>query len=412
MVLMAILMVLVLLMTALTIDASGWFVTHHRAQVSADAAALGAANCLVTGSSTNTTDTNYCASGSDTTRASGVATTIGQSNAVPVSGTVHYGTNTAGTITAVTVTTATTAPAYFGGISPTVSASAVASITSTVQDCSTAGSGCLMFYVASNSCSGTPAPITIQTGNSVIFNGGIFTNGYIDASKGSAVTFNGPVTYGSGTTCAAKTVFKSGTTFNSGAAVQQTVDRGTTVSPNWLLNYATQFPACSGTACTGPSGTPSYCTYAAASFSTYKGPGVYCAYGTADVTNPATWTNSTISFGTLTGGSATVTLIGGAITLSNNSTYTAYWTNVVAYALGMGSATSSTPAFSGVGGGLTFTGDVFCPNGGISLTGGNVNFTGFLQTLTLQDKGGAQVGRGPAFVGGATIAGGSDRLSQ
>ena len=40
-----------------------------------------------------------------------------------------------------------------------------------------------MFYVASNSCSGTPAPITIQTGNSVSFDGGIFTNGYIDATE-------------------------------------------------------------------------------------------------------------------------------------------------------------------------------------------------------------------------------------
>ncbi len=52
--------------------------------------------------------------------------------------------------------------------------------------------------------------------------------------------------------------------------------------------------ACSGSGCTGPGGTPSYCTYAAANYSTNPtNPGIYCAYGaSATPGDPTTWTGT------------------------------------------------------------------------------------------------------------------------
>lgn len=419
----------VIVIAALAIDVSSWYQKHHQAQVSADAAALAAANCLLKSNSTSTA-ANNCATATDTTHASNVATTIAQTNAVPITGSVAYGTSPAGVITNVTVTTATSAPSFFanvGGIlSANISARSVAKLTWTFQNCTTigdqAGGGCLMFYAASNSCAagqGTAA-IYMHIGQSDVLNGGIFSNGSIDDSKGNGGTINAPVTYGAGSQCSLSPPGNGNTSFKGNAdtkgATQQTTNRGSPSNPNWPIDYSTYFPACSGTSCGGPGGTPSYCTYAQSSFSAYQGSGVYCAYGTGTKSDPSTW-NGTIAFPSNQGSTATplsVTLIAGNISLSSNSVYKAYSNNLFAYAACSSSTCSNSqaPYFSAVGGGLTYTGDVFVPNGQASYTGGNVNFTGMTEAQTIVDLGGDQTGDGPAFDGGAQLVPGNSSLTQ
>lgn len=409
-------MFVVIAIAAAAIDIATWYQKHHQAQVSADAAALAAANCLSRESSMNTS-TNTCTAPTDTSSASGVATTMAQMNSIPAQS-VSFGKNSTGTVTSVTVTTATQAPPLFarlaGITSANIAARAVAAVTWKFTDCTTAASGCLMFYAAANTCSSSAPAISIQVGQSDNFNGGILTNGNIDDTYGNGGTFNGPVTYGAGSACSTSTGstnFKG--TLNAGST-QQSTDYGTSTSPNWLINYAAQFPACGTTstyACTGPYNTPSYCTYAGASFSpTSVTNGVYCAYGTsANHSDPATW-NGAISLPSGTGTSTSpisVTLIGGTVALGSNSVYKPYMNNLIAYVTGTGSG-----AFTATGGNLTFAGDAFVPNGGAALTGGNVNFNGFIQAQTILDNGGDQTGQGPSYSGGSTLLPGSDSLSQ
>lgn len=107
-------MFLILLIAAFAIDLAQWYQKHHQAQVSADAAALAAANCLAHGVCTNTSSTGDAAA---------TATTLAGKNQVPVAGSVTISNNQ------VTVTTATAAPVEFGsvfGFNPTASARAVA----------------------------------------------------------------------------------------------------------------------------------------------------------------------------------------------------------------------------------------------------------------------------------------------
>jgi hypothetical protein len=401
---------LVLAMAAFAIDVAQWYQQHHQAQVSADASALAAANCLANESSANT-GTNSCTTPMDTTRAGNVATSIASANNVPIQS-VTYGTSTSGTsttITSVTVKTATTPANFFSGLvgARSIGATASASVSQGSSDCTSAGNGCLLFYAAKSSCSANAAAITIQVGNSVSFNGGILTNGYVDDSAGNGGTFNGPISYGAGNGCATKDTFKSGSTFTDGMPTAQTTNLGSSSTPNWPLDYSTIFPACSsgGTyQCTGPNGTPSYCTYAAANYTTTTSNGVYCAYGTsATKSDPATWNGSIVG-----GNSGSVTLIGGTITLNSNTVLTAYSHNLIAYAT---SSSSSTAAFTGTGGNLTWTGDIFAPNGLAAITNGNVNFTGFVEAQTITDNGGDQTGGGPNWSGGPTAFPGSDTLT-
>lgn len=410
-------MLVILLIAALAIDVSSWYQKHHQAQVAADSAALAAADCLLQNNSTSTTSTSTCQTATDTTRASSVATTIAQTNSVPIAGSVTYGTSPTGVVTNVTVTTATSSPSFFaraaGILSANISARAVASLNWTFHDCPAAGSGCLMFYAASDSCgTGSNAAIQMQIGSSDTLNGGIFTNGSVDDSKGNGGSITGPVTYGTGSTCQTNTSFKANAD-KQGAVQQSPSNRGSAANPNWPIDFSTDFPACS-TDC-GSGGTPSYCTYSATKFTAYQGAGVYCAYGSGTASTPSTW-NGTISFPSGTGTSsspASVTLIGGNIALSSNSTYTAYSQNLFAYAACTSACKNGqNPYFSAVGGGLTFSGDVFVPNGQASFTGGNVNFTGFTEALTIIDLGGNQTGDGPSFSGGPQLIPGSSTLSQ
>lgn len=416
-------MFVVIMIAAFAIDLSSWYQKHHQQQVAADAAALAAANCLANQSSANTGG-NTCTSPTDSTDAGGVATSIAGTNQANTA-TASYANTTQGATSAiknVTVTTSAPDSTFFSrllGLSPTATATAVASVYTNAKDCTTSGAGCLMFYAASNSCS-TPA-ITFQTGNSMSLNGGILANGPIDDSKGNGGNFGGYISYGSGATCNTNTNLKNGTTFVH-QPTQQIVDYGSSTTPNWPINYAADYPACSGsgsapTNCTSSPttnnpvvGTPNYCTYASLSVAvsspwTTTGNGVYCAVGTGTPANPATW-NGVVAGGT----SGSVTMIGGTV-LFQGGTLSPYANNLLAYAVSSAGCSATTPAFNATGGNTAWTGDVFVPNGCAAMSGGNVTFTGFVQAQTILYLGGTSTGDGPTYTGGAGRFYGSDALS-
>ncbi len=408
-------MFVVIMIAAFAIDLSSWYQKHHQQQVAADAGALAAANCLANQSAGNGGG-NTCTSASDTTDAGGVATSIADTNQANTA-TASFANTTQGAVSAVknvTVTTSAPDSSFFSrliGLSPTATAVAVASVYTNAKDCSTSGVGCLMFYAAANNCNS--ASITFQVGNSVNLNGGILTNGPINDSVGSGGNFGGYISDGSGTTCNTNTNFKNNATF-AHSPTQQTIDYGSSTTPNWPINYAADFPACSGsgaapTNCTssaatnGVSGSPNYCTFASTSSLTTSADGVYCGIGTGagvNPANPATWTGS-VSGGT----TGKVTMIGQNVSFQGGI-LTAYSNNLLAYATG-----TSATAFDGTGGNTTWTGDVFVPNGGATISGGNVGFTGFIQAQTINYTGGASTGDGPTYGGGTGNFSGTDSLT-
>jgi lipopolysaccharide export system protein LptA len=84
----------------------------------------------------------------------------------------------------------------------------------------------------------------------------------------------------------------------------------------------------------------------------------------------------------------------------------AYSNSLLAYATG-----TSTQAFDGTGGNTTWSGDVFAPRGGATISGGNVTFTGFVQAQNITYKGGNSTGNGPVYNGNGTVSG-SDTLTN
>jgi Flp pilus assembly protein TadG len=204
-VLVVIAMTLIILVAAFAVDASEWFAKHHQAQVSADASALAAANCLATQKCTS------LATGGD---AYNTATTYASNDGVPASS-VKIGGGY------VTVTTATPAPVTFAGtigLHPTAGARAVASYDQQTvaadlyaQDCASPTlsqpitSPCLV------NCN-TPG-ITIKTSGNTTITGAIQTNGSLSITAHNNDTL-GDMLYGdpAGTNCSAENSVSGGTT--------------------------------------------------------------------------------------------------------------------------------------------------------------------------------------------------------
>ena len=403
-------MVVLIGIGALAIDVSSWYQKHHSAQVAADAAALAAANCLANSSATNTA-TNMCTTTTDT-NAQNVATTIASANGFPTP-TVTVGSS------AVTVAVSTKAPTYFAGyfkLGPSVSARAVASFTPGTNACTSsaasAGNCYSIFAGGPNATTCTNSTISFGGGGETL-DGAVHTNGTISGAGDGGDVFDGPVTYGS--TCTAP-----GTNANYKSSGSPAGEAPVTT---WPDDYSNVLPACSSTGqyqCTGPGGTPSYCTTASANVTVPANAttsGIYCATGTVSSTvlasNPATWTGM-ITISSNEGSSTTpysATYIGGTISLSNGTAY------LSAYQCSKTAVSCTYPLFYLVGtgtmtfgsGGDTFYGAIFCPNGTISLGGGGNSVT-FLEAESVSDGGGALTGDGPSATGGVTSPG-SDSLS-
>lgn len=370
-------MFLILVIAAVAIDVSQWYQKRHQAQVAADAAALAAAN--------------YMGNGGDAASATNTATSYASGNSIPItSGNVTVDTSAEN----VTVTTSAVAPVSFAsvvGLHPSVSARAVASWRR--KPCSSAGSSCAFIYAGDTRC-GSPTPkadsvedpnsspankaivagVTInQSGTSGSPQGWVISDSNIDTTlSGNATSqWNPPANakYSNQTNCAAlekttsppyKRVFSA------------------TPSTAWPIDYSQLYPACSGSACSGPGGTPSYCDLAAPSFTNPTAANkVYCAYGSSagvDPRNPSTWTGSITQANPLTAtyicGTAKFGKLAGGTTSGPAS-----GNNLWIYAAESNSQTGTSPAVDiTTNGTTTMYGDVFAPVGTIAVSaGGNIS---------------------------------------
>lgn len=405
---------IVLAFSALSIDIATWYQKHHQSQVAADAATLAAANCLANASSTNPGDA--CTSTTDTTDAASVATQIAAANGVSIpTSNVSFNGST------VTVTTPSPTPTLFaaalGVHTSTRTATAAADwvpATSSACTASQQSAGkCFLIFAMDQTCNDKSLDIT---GGVATLNGAVHTNGSFDMT-GGVYSFDAPVTYGNASGCGYG--FTGGVpTYNDGAPAPESA------ITTWPTNYATDFPACSsgGTVtCTGPcsvtttpcpagDSTPSYCTYASTQDYNFSNAapanGVWCAVGNqGTASNPATWNGKISVTGGNGTGTASVTFIGGNVSLTGGTyNFSAYEHNLFAY------ATTGTATLTG--GNITWTGDVFDPSGTIDITGGNASTTTFLEGHEVTMTGGNFTGDGPTSIGSSSTASASDFLIQ
>jgi len=437
-VVVALAMVVMVGMLALAVDVASWYQKRHQAQLAADAAALAAAHCLA---STNCTST---APGGD---AALVATTYAAANGVPLTSTnqVSFDSST------VTVSETTPAPVFFGAVagihSVTASTAAAAKWSTTSSSaCTTPGLGCYAIFASASvpitagvsSCSTSSSSQPLPYGSGVYFNGaGDVVTGSVHSN--ASIYFNGgsqtlgPTTYGNGTGCQTKTG-GSGDTFSSGPAAEAPIT-------TWPDDYSQVLTACGGSgqvACTGPNGTPSYCTKSKASYTFGNGAdaiatnNVYCATGTigstwstpsgAQVTvsasDPTTW-NGLIEFqsGTLGSSSTPIygTWISGKIDVDHQA-FLAPQSSTPGYPLfysaGYGLCSSATDgAICMPGQNSQLTGALFAPNGEINFNGAG-STSNFLEGAYVNLTGGTFNGDGPTGNGGSGASPGTSQLVQ
>lgn len=428
-------MLVIMLVSALALDVAMWYQRHHQAQLAADAAALAAANCLANSGTGQT-----CTSTTDTTDAIAVATTFARSNGVSIPASDVTFNNVTNPST-VTVTTPEPAPVLFGGIAgirtAATSARAAAvwkvgsgNCTTTMQN----QNDCYAIFAMDQSCSNNGV---LFQGGGYHIHGGVHSNSSINTGGGGSSY--GPTTYGpTGSACTKAT--GGGDSFTSGPTSEAPIT-------TWPINYTVDFPACSGSGCTGPNGTPSFCSASAASYSftSQSMPTngyIYCAYGTGTKGEPSTW-NGTISFpwGSVgsQGNPIVATLVAGNVYTGSGSNFikacgyalsgflassckgasgqtvpTPLTTNYPAiYAVDTnsqaGSSNGDAPVYLG-GGGNGFTGDVFAPNGLLTIAAGSIS-TGFLEGWDVSLTAGGITGDGPSATGDAST-GGTDSLVQ
>ncbi|MFL5830275.1 MAG: pilus assembly protein TadG-related protein [Solirubrobacteraceae bacterium] len=379
-------MVFILGFAAIAIDVGSWYQTQRQAQAAADAGALAAA--VVASSQANTTATTWVGK-----NVSGATTTV----SFPASNQVK-------------VTVTTTASIFFGRIfgmgPPAVSASAIAQKSAGQQSCSSPGNTCYAVFAMDSSCTGTP----ITFGGGTLITGAVWSNGSLNVGGGGS-SF-GATSYGNGVGCS---VSPSGyqqqsNTFTAGptARAKQT---------SWPLDYTLDFPACGAGSCSGPLGTPSWCTQASTASSwqlmTYNpsnltSGNIYCGVGSGTPSTPTTW-NGAI---TASGGPVTASFVAGSVVLSGGDTITACGYATSGYTASTCSAsvprpvTTNYPIVYAVGtgtsidnssGGGKFTGDMFAPNGTIYIGGGVSTF--FLEGWDIYAPGGGFTGDGPTYSG-------------
>lgn len=181
-------MSLIVVMAAFVISVSTWQVSHHQAQVGADAAALAAADCLANGGQSGDT----CTSTTDTTDAVTVAEQLAAANGVSLpASNVTFG---SGTVTV--VGTRTTTGGFAGAVgvnSNTQSARSVATLTAGTSTNAT------MMFAMSNSCTALTLNGTSDTFNGTLWsNGGIKNTGSTDSATAVDVGNTGCGTPGGG----------------------------------------------------------------------------------------------------------------------------------------------------------------------------------------------------------------------
>jgi Flp pilus assembly protein TadG len=399
-------LVVFMAMAALAIDLGSFYQAQRQAQSAADAGALAGAGDL----------------GTNPAAANGDATALALQN-FPGATVTPDSTSTANQVT---VIVSASTPVFFGkflGLSnETVSARAVAGRT-TGSSCSNpvaGSSNCGAIFASDSTCTDPNNPGISFSGGGMNIQGGIWSDGSVSAPTGGAggVVFSGPLTVGNGTGCA----------WNGSTGGASTPTRAPATT--WPIDYSLDFPSCTGSACTGPSGTPGYCTLVWSSPSTWNlSPAtnnIYCDVGNGTPSTPSTWTHGAIN-ASVGGGTTDASYIAGSVSIHGSSNavlrpcgyaaagYASCSTSVprpaatlnypLIYALASGGATIS-------GGSSTVIGDVFAPTGTISFSGGNNASIGFLEGFQVAISGGGISGDGPAVSGTGTPSGSSVALTQ
>jgi hypothetical protein len=294
----------------------------------------------------------------------------------------------------------------------TVTSTSTGTVTS--MSCATVGNGCLALFASGTRCgadSGANSdPIVI--GGGVNITGGAWSDGSINLG-GGGTTF-GPLTYKTGCsisptgTTNPPTYKQNSNTFNGGFPVAAAA-----LAP-WPLDYSVDFPSCSSPSCSGPLGTPSFCTkastaspwsiqsYTPATLFTGQ---IYCAVGSGSAKTPSTWNGALV----IGGGAVSSTFIAGSISTDGGNQLAACGYSAGGFAASTCSApapaTSNYPLFYAVTGGISepggtnLKGDWFAPKGTI-MVGGGTDFVSFLQAVTVNMSAGGISGDGPPSSGG------------
>lgn len=398
-VLTAILLVVLLGMAALAIDTGGMDQAQTQAQQAADAAALAAADSLPTAGTASTSATTY-ANDNDPGATVSVQTPYnGSSYEVRVS---------------VTATRSNSFGAILHQPTTTVSAAAVAKAMPQ-NNCSDPGDqGCYaIFAMDSSSCGillASHYALTIDQWYDTIV-GQIHSNGAV--LNNSEFSSFGPSTYSNASPCSFNTLFMFDT-FSAGPTAEAPIT-------TWPVDYSTDFPACGSTddACTGPGGTPSFCTVASTTIwwaPTPTSGNIYCAVGSGTASTPSTW-NGNLAIGSAQVGSSgqpmIASYVGGTVyTNASNDNLEACGYSTT----GFQSSTCNAPApalenypliyatsgnITSDSANTTLTGDLFAPSGTIAdwAIGGSV---GFLEGYDVWYEG-AFNGDGPSGSGSSEV---------
>jgi hypothetical protein len=419
-------MSMLLAMAAIAIDISQWYTARHQAQVTADSAALAAANCLAF---PGNGPAPQCASpGIDQTDAKAVAAGYSANGVTVSTGNVAINTTSYTVTVKANITSGTVFASLFGIGARNITATAVASFTAEPTSCS--GASCDFMFADDSNCSNPNAGITIDaTNGNVAIAGNIQTNGNLNVAVNGNPTL-GTGQYGPGTSC-------TGPSSSKGWSEAPAAELATTSYP---IDYTQDFPACGGTgpACAS-SGYPTYCTKVQANFTnlTPATDNIYCATGTVGgsvvASDPSTW-NGQI---TLSGGGTTFdTFVGGTITYDigdNHLSACGYQQPPLKYAAANCSSSVPTPTtgnypvfyataatstainLSGSGNG-TLSGDVFAGNGTVAI--GQITGTPTLLTfiegydIVVQKIAGTVTGDGPAAGSSGTGGPPGDSLTQ
>lgn len=198
-VLVVVSMALIVAVSAFAIDVASWFVQRHQAQVSADAAALAAANCMANAGVAG----NKCTSATDTSDATNIANAFANANG-PAAQSVNV--NTAART--VTVTTHTNGSTVFSGAvgisSPSITGHAVASYGTVTLPSSVFAQDCASPVSTSQLTTALTSPCTVNCSqfgigidaNNITITGAIATNGSIDVKQNNRKGTDGDVLYG------------------------------------------------------------------------------------------------------------------------------------------------------------------------------------------------------------------------
>lgn len=404
-------MVLIFAVAGFAIDVGQWFVKHHQAQVSADAGALAAANCLAF---------QRCSSFVTSAGHDSYDKAVQYTNAdgVPLaSNGVSFNTNNK----TVTVTTSAAAPVTFAGlfgIHPTATATATA----------TWSRGTLPFslYAENQTCGvGSASPHnplglylsgTGGGGNTVY---GLYANGeYYNSDNSNNTFFNGEVHTGCGTGLqtqggcngAPKTqnCWTNNSTVNMEASAslypQCFPEPGLATTPSVVTSYCQTAPTTTGPSCSYPPDGYWTTKTTAPTRDRITTPGVYCigSSGSGPATTfsgtcaASSGTPGTIYVDTSTTNSLTSSsgyeFVGPCVYVSTASSGTLSGPSGQPLVYGTTGATGSLPCTSCnngspdviiSAGGETFGSAVFDPLGTSEFTGNNGSFVGFVEAQNI-----------------------------